>query len=144
MLIAPKKPGFHFRIMYEEDVSAEIDDLPTERTRGRWLTLAILFVVGYGLLSVVILLTLDGARRVLAPGWLLPLAIAVGCAEIFAGILLWRWKMWGLYLYLGATIVTLILATLAAGSLFVVYARIVPFVVVGYLIRPKWEHFEGW
>jgi hypothetical protein len=129
--------------MYEEDVSAEIDDLPTERTRGRWLTLAILFVIGYGLLSIFVVLTVDGARRVFAPGWLLPLVIAIGCAEIIAGILLWRWKMWGLYLYLIATIISLILATLSAGSLFVVYARIVPFVAVGYVIRPKWEFFEG-
>lgn len=128
--------------MWDDDNSAE-SNLPAERERGRWLTAAICFVIGYGLAMIVILLSLDSARNVLAPGWLLPLVIGIGVAEIIAGIALWRWKMWGLYLYLAATIVALFLAVLVAGSLFVVYARIVPFAVVGYIIRPKWEHFDG-
>jgi hypothetical protein len=131
--------------MWDENDSAEFDlsDLPTARSRGRWLTAAIFFVIGYGLALIIVVLTLESARRVLAPGWLLPLVIAIGIAEIIAGIALWRWKMWGLYLYLAATIISLLLSVLAAGSLFVIYARIIPFAVVGYIIRPKWEHFDG-
>ncbi len=128
--------------MWDEDDSADYD-LPTERERGRWLTAAICFVIGYGLALIVLVIMFDSTRGVLAPGWLLPLVIGVGLAEIVAGIALWRWKMWGLYLYLAATIVALFLDVLSAGSLLVVYARIVPFAVVGYIIRPKWEHFDG-
>ncbi|MCO5187580.1 MAG: hypothetical protein M9928_02510 [Anaerolineae bacterium] len=128
--------------MWDEDDSADYD-LPTERERGRWLTAAICFVIGYGLALIVLVIMFDSTRGVLAPGWLLPLVIGVGLAEIVAGIALWRWKMWGLYLYLAATIVAIFLAVLSAGSLLVVYARIVPFAVVGYIIRPKWEHFDG-
>ena len=92
--------------MWDEDDSADYD-LPTERERGRWLTAAICFVIGYGLALIVLVIMFDSTWGVLAPGWLLPLVIGVGLAEIVAGIAFWRWKMWGLYLYLAATIVAL-------------------------------------
>ena len=109
--------------------------------RGGLLTAAIVFVVIHGLLVLAVALGDNELRSVDTPDWYLPALLIVALLDIVAGYGLWTWKMWGLYLYLAATIVVIILGLAATGSLGVVFSRFIPFAIVGYIVMPKRKYF---
>ena len=60
-----------------------------------------------------------------------------------AGFALWRWKKWGLTLYLVGTVIVIVLGILATGAAMLwSFSRLLPFIIVGYIVRSKWENFE--
>ena len=117
---------------------------PVRRERGFWLTAAIVVVIIHGLLMLGIiygeqyLLKTDGP-----PTWFILSTIGAAIADIVAGIALWRWKKWGLTLYFVATLVVIGLGILATGyGMLWAFSRIIPFAIVGYIIRSRWQNFE--
>ncbi len=118
---------------------------PTQKERGGWLTAAIVFVILHGLLMLGIIYgnNLLQETDVPLPPWFIPSVIAVAIADIVAGIALWRWKGWGFYLYLVATIVIIALGIMATGyAMLWSFSRFIPFVIVGYIMRSKWKYFD--
>lgn len=118
---------------------------PTQKERGGWLTAAIVFVILHGLLMLGIIYGNDllQGTDVPLPAWFVPSVIGVAVADIVAGIALWRWKGWGFYLYLVSTIVIIALGVLATGyAMLWSFSRLLPFVIVGYIMRPKWKYFD--
>lgn len=113
-----------------------------KRERDGWLTFAIVMVIIHGLLMLGIAFGESGLRNTTPPTWFVVSVIGVAIADIVAGIALWNWKGWGFYLYLGATIVAIALGLIATGSALFAFSRIIPFVIVGYIMRPKWPMFE--
>jgi hypothetical protein len=106
--------------------------------RGGLLTAAIVFVIIHGLLILGVALAENNAD---APNWFYPTLGILAIVDIVAGIMLWRWKILGLYLYLATTIAIIIVALIATGSLGVAFSRIVPFAIVGYIVMPKRKYF---
>ena len=106
---------------------------------------AIIFVIIHGLLMLGVIYgndLLQGTKTPL-PSWFIPSVIAVAIADIVAGIALWRWKGWGFYLYLVATIVIIALGIMATGyAMLWSFSRLLPFVIVGYIMRSKWKYFD--
>ena len=69
--------------------------------------------------------------------------VGAAIADIVAAFALWRWKKWGLTLYLVATSVVIVLGILATGAAMMwSFSRLLPFIIVGYIVRSKWEFFE--
>ena len=110
--------------------------------RGCLLTGAIILVGINGLLALIVSLGENGFRTTDLPTWFIALAAATAVADIFAAFGLWRWKQWGYYLYLGATLVTIVLGLLATGSALFAFSHIIPFAIVGYIILPQWKYFD--
>lgn len=109
--------------------------------RGGLLTAAIVFVALHGLLVLAVALGDNELRSVDSPSWYLPAMLVVALLDIAAAYGLWTWKLWGLYVYLAATIVVIALGLAATGSLGVAFSRFVPFAIVGYIVMPKRKHF---
>ncbi len=110
--------------------------------RGCLLTGAIILVGISGLLSLVAALGENGFKTTDLSPWFIALAVGAAIADIIAAIGLWGWKKWAYYLYLGATIVSVVLGLLLTGSALFAFSRILPFAIVGYIILPKWKYFE--
>ena len=116
----------------------------TKRERGWLLTAAIVFVV---LHSFLVLAAVYGTERTggqsPVPSWFYYAVIGTAVADIVAGVALWQWKKWGLTLYFIGTLVVIGLGILATGAAMMwSFSRIIPFVIVGYIVRSKWEYFE--
>ena len=62
-------------------------------------------------------------------------------ADVVAAVGIFYWKKWALYVYAASTIIALIAGLLAVGAWSVFY-MILPFVIVGWLLRTKWDYFE--
>jgi len=118
---------------------------PKQKERGGWLTAAIVFVILHGLLMLGIIYgnNLLQKTAVPLPSWFVPSVIAAAIADVIAGIALWKWKGWGFYLYLVSTIVIITLGIMATGyAMLWSFSRLLPFVIVGYIMRPKWQYFD--
>lgn len=113
------------------------------KERGPWLTAAIILVIIHGLLLLGISFGENSLRNIPIPGWFYLAVVGIAVADIVAGLALWRWKGWGFYLYLAASLVAMALGLLVTGSLLFIFSRIVPVAIVGYVMRPKWKYFEG-
>ena len=117
---------------------------PAKKERGGWLTAAIIFVFVHSFLVLGYLYgneLLTGEAT--APRWFLLSIVAAAVIDIIAGIALWRWKKWGLNLYLVGTVIVIVLGILATGmAMLWSFSRLLPFLIVGYIVRSKWEFFE--
>ena len=110
--------------------------------RGCLLTGAIILVGISGLISLATIFGENGFTTTNIPTWFIAAAVAAAIADIIAAIGLWGWKQWAYYLYLGATIVSVVLGLLVTGSAMFAFSRIIPFAIVGYIILPKWKYFD--
>jgi hypothetical protein len=110
--------------------------------RGGLLTAAIILVILHGLIILGVAYGESALRDLTMPPWFVPAILGIAVADIVAGIALWYWKGWGFYLYLGATIAAIVLGVAASGFLMFAFSRIIPFVIVGYIMRPKWKYFS--
>ena len=77
------------------------------------------------------------------PTWFILSLIGASIIDIIAAIGLWQWKKWGLTLYLVGTVIVIVLGILATGAAMLwSFSRLLPFIIVGYIVRSKWEMFE--
>lgn len=111
--------------------------------RGTLLSLALIFVMIHGLLLLLLIFIDREMYATVLPTWLILGGVAIAIADIVAGIALWNWKGWGFFLYMVATLGALFLGLSLTGSLLFAFSRIIPFAIVGYIMRPKWHYFEG-
>lgn len=115
---------------------------PKPKERGALLTILLVLVILNG--AILTLVSWQDARvagEVTMP-IILGLFIVSSIAHVVAGIALWTWKRWGLALYGIAAAVTGVLGIINTGSLIVLMGALVPFAVVGYVVRMKWKMFE--
>lgn len=115
-----------------------------KKERGIWLTAAIVVVIIHGLAMLGIVYGQQLLRSADAPPtWFVLSIIVAAIADIVAGFALWRWKKWGLTLYLVSTIIVIALGIMATGyGLMWTFSRLIPFVIVGYIVRSRWQYFE--
>lgn len=114
---------------------------PAKR-RSTLLTIALVLVILQGIfLAVVYWTVLPDAQRTLGniALWIMFLAAA---ADVVAGIAMWFWKRWGIYLYGVAAIVGAAVALLASGDLFLVLGALLPAIIVLYIVLTQRNAFE--
>lgn len=115
-----------------------------KKERGPWLTLAIVLVVLHSLLVLAIIYgnnLLTGAD--VPPTWFILALLGAEVLDIVAAYGLWRWKKWGLTLYLVGTVIVIVLGIVATGAAMLwSFSRLLPFIIVGYIVRSKWDLFE--
>lgn len=117
---------------------------PAKKDRGIWLTAAIVIVIIHGLAMLGVVYGQQLLRSADAPPtWFVLSIIAAAVADIVAGFALWKWKKWGLTLYFVSTIVVIVLGIMATGyAMMWSFSRLIPFVIVGYIVRSRWQYFE--
>ena len=140
-----KKSTQHKKHTQQHKNPAHAKHAPTQKERGGWLTAAIVMVILHGFLMLAIIYGNDYLQETPArlPGWFIPSVIGAAIGDVVAGIALWRWKGWGFYLYLVTSIVIIALGIMATGyAMLWTFSRLLPFVIVGYIMRPKWKYFD--
>jgi len=110
--------------------------------RGTLLTIALVLVVLHGIfVFAVYWATIGNMGREAAP-WTLTVLGLAAAADVIAGIAMWFWKKWGMYLYFIATAVKTVVTLAMTGSLMMVFAGLLPMIIVGYIIKPHLKHFN--
>jgi hypothetical protein len=112
------------------------------RERGCWLTGWLVVIALSGIASAYMIYYLRAAQYQSALVWVVPTLFALAIADIVAVIGIWYWKRWGLVLYAVSIAASIAVGLIVTAAQLVVFTVIIPFVILGYLIKPHWGHFD--
>jgi Na+-translocating ferredoxin:NAD+ oxidoreductase RnfE subunit len=59
-----------------------------------------------------------------------------------AGIAMWFWKRWGIYLYVVAGVATALLFLMRTASMWMFFGAFLPMIIVGYILQPRLKYFK--
>jgi hypothetical protein len=109
------------------------------KERGFWLTAALVLMVVTGLAAAIFY---NAAKTPQVDRtWILTMMVIANLGDVLAALGIWFWKRWGLYVYLFATGLAFV-AGLASVGMWASFYLILPAVIVGWLLRSKWQYFE--
>ena len=114
---------------------------PQKKERGWLLTLFLILIIGSGILEAVLYIVQRRQDSVLQAPVLLALAILHAVLNVIAGIGVWYWKKWGVYLYVASSVLGVIIGVIAVGPI-AFFSVLLPVIILGYLIAAKWSWFE--
>lgn len=114
----------------------------SNKQRRTALTIAIIFVILHGLLMTIAAISTKNYNGEVSLPFTYALFVLSSLASAVAGLGLWRWKIWGFNLYLGASVLTAALATMLTGSIMAAFWALIPFAIVGYIVRMDWHKFD--
>jgi len=113
------------------------------KTRGTWLTIALVVILLHGLIAAVYYAASKVDSAYMDRPWLISLMVVHFLANVVAAVGIWYWKKWGLYIYIGSTILAVIVGLITTGlGMYSVFYFALPLVIVGWLLRTKWDYFE--
>jgi len=115
--------------------------------RGGLLTLAIILVILVNLVLAAGIHSLKGSLAPDANFGLIILAWAFAWASVVAGVAMWFWKKWGIWLYVISTIAIAILTFLifslaGVASWGIMMGGVLPMFIVLYLLKPHMKRFS--
>ena len=113
-----------------------------QHQRGCGLTgfLIIVIVLGVGRSLLYFYMLKQDYERDLV--WVLPVLFILSLATLISGFGMWNWKRWGLYLYAGATLVSVAAGLILTGSIAVVFFEFIPIAILGSILGQTSKYFE--
>ena len=110
-----------------------------KKERGTLLMIALIVIVVHSLVAAILYSTLKSSPDIQRP-WLITMMVVHFLLNITAVAGIYFWKKWGLYVYAASAIIALVAGLLAVGMLSVFY-MVMPIVILGWLLRTKWDYF---
>jgi len=115
---------------------------PVSKRRSTLLTAALIIVILHGIVMAVVYWTvLPDAQRTVGNIALLGM-FGAAAASVVAGVAMWYWKRWGIYLYGAAAVLEAVIALLASGSIFLLFGALLPAIIVLYIVMREQGKFE--
>jgi len=109
--------------------------------RGALLTIAIILVILHGAAFTALSYSVIKGEDLIPAPVLLGLLFLCSVATAVAGIAMWFWKRWGVYLYVIAGVATAVLFLMRTGSIWMLFGAFLPMVIVGYILQPRIKYF---
>ena len=100
-------------------------------------TAALVYVVLHGFIFWALARSMPSEETTLA----LVLFALTALASVIAGIAMWNWKRWGLYLYVGASLALAGVVLLKTISLIMMFGAMLPMIIVIYIFYPAFKYF---
>ena len=113
---------------------------PIKKKHGTLLIVALVVMAVSGIIAAFLYNSLSTAPDIERPR-IVTMMVIHSLADVVAAFGIFYWKKWAIYVYAGSTILALVAGLLAVGVWSVFY-MILPFVIVGWLLRTKWDYFE--
>jgi hypothetical protein len=112
-----------------------------KREHGALLTIALIVMGVHGLVAAYLYYALSTAPEVQRP-WVLGMMVLHFLMNVAAAVGIYYWKKWGLYVYVISTVIALVAGLISIGVWSVFY-MVLPLVIVGWLLRTKWDYFDA-
>ncbi len=112
---------------------------PVHKVRGFWLTAALVLMIVTGLAAAIFYNAANTPQ--VDRTWILTMMVVANLLDVVAAVGIWLWKRWGMYVYLFATAIAFV-AGLASVGMWASFYLILPAVIVGWLLRTKWDYFD--
>jgi hypothetical protein len=114
-----------------------------KKERGGWLTAALVLIIIRNSVVAIWIFTLGKNDNVSTTTFMTVMLVLVALMDVIAGIGMWKWKKWGLYLFGLSTIAGIALHTIVLG-LFVAFHDIIGPAILAYIMttQNKYRFFE--
>jgi hypothetical protein len=109
--------------------------------RGFWLSLVLILIMIHSIFSIWFVYNAKQASDATTTQWLIGALVLVAIAKFIAAIAIWNWKKWGLYMFAGSVVVSVIIGLMLTGWWLIVFNEVLPLAILGWLIRDKWSNF---
>ena len=114
---------------------------PKPPQRTTLMMVAIVLVILHGLLWAAIAFasrpeTGEGLRL-----YNLGLLGLTAIADVIAGVAMWYWKRWGIYLFVVSAILTAVSVLIHTGSAWIMFGSILPPIIVLYILNTRQQSF---
>ena len=116
--------------------------MSVNKERGIWLSIWLALIMLHSFISALIIYMIRRGPSDVSVPWLLAILFLASAIKLISAIAIWNWKRWGLYLYAGGVIATMVVGLMLTGSLLVVFSDILPLAVLGWLIKDKYSYFS--
>lgn len=110
------------------------------KKRGFWLSLALVIMALHGIVGTVLYYTIRTQEDLRSP-WIITFMVIHSLLNIIAAVGIWYWKKWALYIYAASTVIAMVAGLAGVGSWSIFY-MFLPLVILGYMLRTKWDNFE--
>jgi hypothetical protein len=109
-----------------------------KKVHGVLLTVALVIMAIHGIIAAIYYSTVasDASRP-----WVISMMVIHSLANIVAAVGIFYWKKWGIYIYAASTIIALV-AGMISVPWWSVFYMVLPFVIIGWLLRTKWNYFD--
>jgi hypothetical protein len=114
----------------------------TPKKRSTGLAIWLVLIAVHGVIFTLLTWNVIKPGDYDAPTWSLWALLLLSIANVAAAVALWYWKRWGFQLYGVTTVVRIVVGLVATASQLWVFYAIIPFVILGYLLRPYWDQLE--
>jgi hypothetical protein len=115
---------------------------PKKKERGIWLTIALVLIMIHSILTIFVYLRYTNNPQSSFTPWVVTSLFIVAVAKFVAAAALWMWERWGIYLFLGASLVMVAIGLVLTGSLLVGFNEIIPVAVLAWLMRDRMQDFK--
>jgi len=108
------------------------------KNRGTLLVIFLVIMILHGIVTAVMYhASASEAERPILIG----LMTLHSLMNIAAGVGIWYWKKWGLYVYAVSTILALVVGLVTVG-MWSTFSIILPLAILGWILSEKWDYFE--
>ena len=113
---------------------------PAKKVHGTLLTIVLVIMGVHGIVAGILYYIWSTAPAAQRP-WIIGMMAVHFLANIVAAVGIFYWKKWALYVYAASTIIAVVAGLLSIG-IWSLFYMVLPFVIVGWLLRTKWDYFE--
>jgi hypothetical protein len=115
---------------------------PKRKERGIGLTIVLVLVMIHSILTIFAYLRYTNNPTSNIAPWILTALFLAGVAKFVAAAAIWMWERWGIYLFLGATLVNVAVGILLTGTTLIAFNEILPVAILAWLVRDRMQDFK--
>ena len=122
---------------------------PKRKERGIGLTIVLILVMVHSVLTAFAYLSVrNNSTSFIAPWveetipWFVTALFIAAVAKFVAAVAIWKWERWGIYVFLGATLVDVAVGILLTGTTLIVFNEILPVAILAWLVRDRMQEFK--
>lgn len=108
---------------------------PVKKNRGTLLTILLVLIFVHSLLATYLAYDSLKQEYVTQTTWIIPLLLLVNLASLVSAIGMWFWKKWAIIVYAATCVIGGVIHILLTGSTMIIFYDLIPFVILGYVLR---------
>src|SRR5512139_3521632 len=115
---------------------------PKRKDRGLGLTIVLVLVMVHSILTAFVYLRYTQNPLNIETPWVVTALFLAAVAKFVAAVAIWKWERWGIYVFLGATLVDVAVGILLTGTTLIAFNEILPVAIFAWLVRDKMQDFN--
>jgi hypothetical protein len=111
------------------------------KQRGFWLSFWLIIFILFELLWFFLIIDYRQQTPTNTLPWYISLLLLATIAKVVGLAGVWFWERWGVQVYAVAVIVSIVVGLIMTANWIISFNEVIPLVILGWLIRDKWEYF---